>query len=459
MRLLPTTLALLLSTASMVASTTDARAQAACNNFSPLFQGNWQAQLGNNSCSPLTGVSVTVAVTQDIVVSAATPGYNGFSMQLNANGPSSGLTSSQLFWQQFVIMVGSNVEGFTQQWANNSKDSDPGIYPTNPTVMGTPSTLNDAKRTIPAGTTFTWSLANDSAGNIESVTYSAHDNLGTSYAPVTEYIPVGDRTPIYSIMMEVIGYTDGSFTSFQSGAGTITYSATSLSPAYDFPKCADNTGTAENSDMAYGPLDHVIGGTVTQEFFASTVGGFWDGNCGFPGSYPSSLGDWAPGDYKGVCPLTTPMYGVSRVPGQLWTEAVECGTPEQPAYNYSGGGCYARAVHDYDDRGDTDNGTDWDPGAYKTECAPNEFVAGVSQSSGNGELTSILCCPGGVTHQSCDTQVFYDSDSAAYTGPDWNPRYHKGQCPAGQYVAGISTPAYAAVGETGAAHAILCCSQ
>jgi hypothetical protein len=353
---------------------------------------------------------------------------------------------------------GVGVNAFIEQFPFNNAN-EPGIYPTNPTFMGEPSSANNAFLTIRAGTTFTWTLATDSASNVVSGTFSAHDNLGTTYTSVTEYIPAGDRTPIYSVTMDIVGYNTGSFTTFQSGAGTITYTANSFSASYDFPSCASNTGTAENSDMVYGPLVAGSGGTFTQQFFASTVGVFQNGDCGYPGSYPSSLGDWASGDYKGVCPLGDPMYGVSRVRGQTWSEAVECGMSGQAAYSNPGTGCYARPVENWDNRGDTDNGKDWDPGSYKTECAANEYVAGVSQASGNGVLTSILCCPASVTHKSCGTQVFYSGDSQAYAGPDWDVGYYKGQCPAGQYVAGISTPAYATIGTTGAAHAIFCCSQ
>src|SRR5580700_8760536 len=102
MRSLPTTLALLLSTAAMLSSPADARAANSCNNFTPPYEGNWQVQLGSNGCTPLTDVTVSVAVTQDIIV-ASSNGYNGFGMQLNANGPSSGLTPSQLYWEQFVL--------------------------------------------------------------------------------------------------------------------------------------------------------------------------------------------------------------------------------------------------------------------------------------------------------------------------------------------------------------------
>ena len=452
MRFVHTALAFLIAIGSVFASTADARAQASCNNYVVPHGGLGGYVIGNNDCQPLTGLTVTLAVTQDIVVASSDCGYNGFSMQLNANGPSAGLTPSQLWWQQYVIQVNQNVQAHTQQFSNNPNE--PPIYPGNDIVMGTPNT-----QTIPQGTTFTWTLATDAESNVESVTYSAQDNVGTNYAPVTEYIPQGDRTPILSLNFDIVGWSFGCFSTFRSGAGFVTFTANEpFTNPYSFPSCAVNRGTGENSNSVYELLSSGSSTTLSQAFFTSKTGAFSNGNCGYPGNYPSSLGDWAIGDYKGECPLGAPMYGVSRIPGQVWSNAVECGT-EQSAYNNSGAGCYAQPVEDWSDQRDADNGWDWDVGSYKTECAANEYVAGISQASGNGVLTSILCCPASVTHQSCDAQVFYNSNSQAYADPDWDVGNYKGQCPAGQYVAGISTPAYWSIGTPGAAHAILCCSQ
>jgi hypothetical protein len=278
MRFAHTAFAFLISTGCVLALTADARAGASCKTQQykgHTLEGLWQYQLGSNSCTPLTGVEVAVAVTQDIIVASSTKGYNGFSMQLNANGPSSGLTPSQLYWQQFVIQVGSgSVNGFTQQWSSGPQKG--GIYPSNPTFMGAPSTINNTFLTIPKGTTFTWKLATDSKSNVESVTYSAKDKLGTKYTPVTEYIPAGDRAPIYSITMDIVGYNDASYTTFQSGAGAITYTAKSFSASYDFPSCAQNQGTAENSNMDYEPLNAVSSGRFTQEFCVAQALGVYD---------------------------------------------------------------------------------------------------------------------------------------------------------------------------------------
>jgi len=239
----------------VLALTAGVRAGPSCNTQfkGQALKGNWRYQLGSNSCTPLTEVEVTVVVSEDIVVAGATEGYKGFSMQLNANGPSSGLTPSQLNWQQFVIDVApGNVFGFTQQWSRG-KHKD--IYPKNSVTMGAPSTTKKDFLTIPAGTTFKWKLATDSKSNVVSVTYSAKDDLGTKYTPVTEDIPEEDRAPIYSITMDIVRESNANFTTFESGAGTITYTAKSFSASYNLPSCANNSGTAESSNMCYGPLD------------------------------------------------------------------------------------------------------------------------------------------------------------------------------------------------------------
>jgi hypothetical protein len=273
MRLAHTAFAFLISTGCVLALTADARAGASCKTQTfqgQALAGNTQYLLGSNSCTPLTKVEVTVFVNQDIIVGSSTPkgpGFNGFAMQLNANGPSSGLTPSQLYFQQFVIEVGSGgVKGHTQQFPSGG----PVIFPGNNILIGAPFTLNNTFLTIPGGTTFKWTLFTDSKGNVESVTYSAKDELNppTHYTRVTEKIPAEVRAPIYSLEMEIVGFNLGSFTTFQSGAGTITYKATSFSASYDSPACAQYNGTAENSNMRYESLNAVSSGTFTQEFCA-----------------------------------------------------------------------------------------------------------------------------------------------------------------------------------------------
>ncbi len=169
----------------------------------------------------------------------------------------------------------------------------------------------------------------------------------------------------------------------------------------------------------------------------------------------SPVGDWNSGNFKGNCGLGQPVTGVSNFTGSHTPHDVHCaGTALGPV---SADQCYTRVMESSDNRGDTDNGTDWDPGSYKLECGAGEYVQAVSQTQSH-QLAAVLCCPAAVTHKSCDTQVFYNGNSSAFSGVDWDPGYYKGVCPAGQYAAGISTPAWSNIGAWGTGHALLCCS-
>jgi hypothetical protein len=184
---------------------------------------------------------------------------------------------------------------------------------------------------------------------------------------------------------------------------------------------------------------------------------WWGGDYGYPRVSPPALNDWSPGNYKGECEMGQSIVGISRFPNALQSHALQCGPRTLSTTNSAGSGCYTRTATAFDNRGDNDNGWDWDPGSYKYECAANEYVQGVSQG-GNGVLASILCCPANVTHQSCKPEIFYSGDSADYRSPDWDPGYYKGQCPSGQYMAGVSSPAFASVGAASAMHGLLCCA-
>jgi hypothetical protein len=103
-------------------------------------------------------------------------------------------------------------------------------------------------------------------------------------------------------------------------------------------------------------------------------------------------------------------------------------------------------------------GNDWDVGFTKGECPQGEFMAGVAQSK-TGELTRILCCPGPVKKQACARQVMWDADGreagAAAASGDWDYFHIKGECAPGRFVAGISRTAMTG----GLPHAILCCGK
>ena len=202
------------------------------------------------------------------------------------------------------------------------------------------------------------------------------------------------------------------------------------------------------------PSQKWAGNLVAEPYFQTDTTGFF--GAGDFGTLYSPIGDWSPASYKGECGQGQPVTGLSRFPGQTWDHAVHCA--QSAIGPVQAGQCYARARPNWDNRGTTDNGWDWDPGNYKAECNANEYVAGVSQDDSSGVLNEILCCPTTVTHASCDVQVFVNGNSSAFSGDDWDPGYYKGMCPAGQYVAGVSSPANSSSGTIGGAHALLCCS-
>jgi hypothetical protein len=65
-----------------------------------------------------------------------------------------------------------------------------------------------------------------------------------------------------------------------------------------------------------------------------------------------------------------------------------------------------------------------------------------------------------VRHAACETQVFENGNSSGFSNADfdWDIGFYKGQCPNGQYAAGISTPAFTSVGLSGEVHALFCCT-
>jgi len=96
---------------------------------------------------------------------------------------------------------------------------------------------------------------------------------------------------------------------------------------------------------------------------------------------------------------------------------------------------------------------DWSPSRYKGECAQNEYVAGVAQST-SWQMDSLLCCPGSVAKASCTAKQFEWGDSREPSNSgDWDPGYFKGECGTGRYVAGVSRDP-----SSGRPSTLLCCA-
>jgi hypothetical protein len=164
--------------------------------------------------------------------------------------------------------------------------------------------------------------------------------------------------------------------------------------------------------------------------------------------------DWAPYRYKAACGLTQAATGLSLSTAYplKHAHALLCRLDDPDTFLRTS--CRDVVFDADENRGTTEYG-DWDPGYYKGECAPDEYVAAISQTT-NQALFSLRCCQGNVTHNLCSAVTFVDGDN--FEGGaminDWDPEGYKGECAPGRYVAGVSQRP-----GTGEPHSILCCGD
>jgi hypothetical protein len=123
------------------------------------------------------------------------------------------------------------------------------------------------------------------------------------------------------------------------------------------------------------------------------------------------------------------------------------------------------------DNGDSVISRDWDYGYFKGECAPNEYVAGISQDQGGRGVNWLLCCQGNINRDPnrCATKVLgapgTDGLEANSLGIDWTTAglytYTKAECgdiptlssgKPSRFIGGVSR-----FTGSGQPHAILCC--
>jgi hypothetical protein len=507
MRLTPSVLFLsLISLAESVAN-----AQLTGTSFPPLPGSNENYVMGfpasATTCQILTSASVTVLITEDLFVGSERSGGvdsapNGFSLQLNANAPSS-INNKQAAWQQYTIEVGGPNDDFethTQPWTKVT-----GSNPTSKSFgesSGFGPALTPGVFFIPKGTSFTTTLQMAPDGKVTAAIYSIVDPQGTPYLPVNDGQPFAtsgeassELAPIIAFQLNIVGWGNGSLSWFAAGAGKITYTAAPYFEAQTaFPGCVsliDGKGpfpaTGETSNIEYEQLSleqqFGMNTQISQKFHVHYNGGVFFGQSAGLKYSPTSPAAWMAGSDMGECAQGQPLMGISATTtnppvairmycedvgsSSLYQQSSAC--HGQPFGVNRGGDNRSPASVVVD--GTFLNGVgaqlfpggDWDGRHYKDECAPWEFAAGVAQANpndGTTELDSLLCCPfanetDGANHKECNVQAYDTQDSSGFTNssqPDWDYGNFKGQCPDGQYVAGVSSDT------NGAPHALLCCS-
>ena len=248
--------------------------------------------------NPITGLSVVVAVTKDIVVPW------GFSIQLNGCSP----PNAGCVWQQYNMGfdtggdAGPHIGGSIENWPSDAYRQH--LHAT--IGLGTGSDLFNIHSqqlmrlpgsgfTLPAGYKFKIVLAyapNDRSGTVIGATFSVTDNHGQSHSSGLQRIQShrfdGTKTaitsealaPILTFQLNICGLNSGRYSFMEAGAGTITYSATSpLTVVSDQPAgtAARGVFTAEQANAVYGALDAGPSRQFAQTFVAAQTPKFRPG--------------------------------------------------------------------------------------------------------------------------------------------------------------------------------------
>jgi hypothetical protein len=227
-----------------------------------------------SDCKPVTGLSVAIKITQDLVADF------GFSFQLNAYSPP-GANSK---WQQYCVGLdpkgpAPQLVGSIDNWPAKGFDDLTGDLINHFVHL---LTLPGSKPVLPAGYEITINLANDANGNITGVTFIVTDNKGkvTKNPPIaltsltidgrpSQPITAAELAPIYAFQLNLVGLTNAQITYLTAGAGTITYAAKSpITVLSKVPACAGAQGTVtlEQANSAYDELPATTSTQITQSF-------------------------------------------------------------------------------------------------------------------------------------------------------------------------------------------------
>ena len=241
---------------------------------------------GSGGCQNLLGVSVTIDITQDLVwkstslpppgackgVTSSTP---GFGFQLNCYSPKPP-SVYETGWQQYVVSLqGTQLVGAINNWPPSGGPAI--VTPTGAYQFNLGSALSSVA--IPAGYRIKIILQNDKAGNVTGAQFVVTDNLGNTVANQTvtilsiSGITAAALAPIIAFELNLVGPICAEAAVLSSGAGVITYSASSaLTVANVEPACAESSDfTAETANCSYGILPANPGNPFTQSLTVTST--------------------------------------------------------------------------------------------------------------------------------------------------------------------------------------------
>jgi hypothetical protein len=221
------------------------------------------------NCAPLTNFGVMIEVLQDIALDPSSS-TKGFSFQLNGYSPG-GPNQPLSQYQQYVIEVDTS-GGNAVLWGSiNSYQADGETqiinYP-NPIPPAQRLTTFDEPK-IPAGWNMEIRLWNDSAGNVNSVSFTISDPdgqlqgdqeinlLGLPLASGTGSVGQSDLAPVVAFEVDLVGPYDGLPAQFTSGSGLFTYFASNVMTVLTgMPDCVGtpDIATLETGNSDYGTM-------------------------------------------------------------------------------------------------------------------------------------------------------------------------------------------------------------
>ena len=255
------------------------------------------ALIGSNNavlvskCQNLRNLRVTLQVRSDLI----TANNVGFSLQLNCYPqPTPKVNGQSLYWVQYVIAVGNNSVYWGIQYFSALKVPK-GItgYGFNPSgnygQNSQPPFASAPFNQVLAGSVMKIGLATDPSGNVASGTFSITDPEGNPSSYTFGSANVGlPLCALYGFEVNLVAYPSAPPVTFVRGTGKLTYavssgklavqtkntckiavptgSGTTKSPyKYTIVKTGgQQTGTAEQSNAAYGNVTPASGRTVSQ---------------------------------------------------------------------------------------------------------------------------------------------------------------------------------------------------
>ncbi len=233
----------------------------------------------HSGCNPVTGLSVTVDITKDIISDI------GFGFQLNCYSPQGANCVWQQYFLSFFTTDNSPLQVYTwvDNWPSASFAQSLNLPAGSDLINYKEEMLTLPSAALPAGYKISINLKYDQKENINGVTFIIVDNAGktTSKDIMLEsltYDNPNDRgksvtadalAPIYAFELDLVGPINSKNSYLSAGAGTITYAASSpLYVANKDPQCtaARSIITAESGNSVYAPLFAGPSKTITQSF-------------------------------------------------------------------------------------------------------------------------------------------------------------------------------------------------